>query len=39
MREVHILDELRSEPGWAFLCAAFVIGIDVFVLMRVSFAD
>lgn len=39
MREVHILNELRSEPGWAFLCAAFLVGVVVFALMRVSVTD
>lgn len=37
MREVHIMDELKSEPGWAFLYAAFFIGIVVFALMSGGF--
>lgn len=37
MRDVHILDELKSEPGWAYLYGAFVIGIIVFALMSAGF--
>jgi hypothetical protein len=37
MPNVHILDELKSEPRWAFLYAAFVIGIVVFALMSAGF--
>lgn len=37
MRDVHILDELKAEPGWAFLYAAFLIGIVVFGLMSAGF--
>ncbi len=37
MREVHILDELKSEPMWAYLYAAFFIGIVVFALMSGGF--
>lgn len=25
MRDLHIMDELKSEPGWAFLYAAFLL--------------
>jgi hypothetical protein len=39
MRDVHILDELKSEPGWAFLYAAFLIGIVVFALMSAGFMN
>lgn len=37
MREVHIMDELKAEPAWAFLYAAFFIGIVVFALMSAGF--
>ena len=37
MRDLHIMDELKSEPGWAFLYAAFFIGIVVFALMSAGF--
>jgi hypothetical protein len=37
MRDVHILDELKSEHGWAFLYAAFFVGIVVFALMSAGF--
>jgi hypothetical protein len=39
MRDVHLLDELKAEPGWAFLHAAFFIGIAVFALMTAGFMD
>lgn len=39
MRGVHLLDELKSEPGWAFLYATFFIGILVFALMSAGFMD
>lgn len=37
MHDVHILDELKSEPGWAFLYAVFLMGIVVFALMSAGF--
>ncbi len=37
MREVHVMDELKAEPAWAFLYAAFFIGIVVFALMSAGF--
>ena len=39
MRDLHLMDELKSEPGWAFLYAAFFIGIVVFALMTAGFMD
>jgi len=39
MRDVRLLDELKSEPAWAFLYAAFFIGIVVFSLMTAGFMD
>ncbi len=36
MSHLHIKDvkdELKSEPGWAYMYAAFFIGIVVFALM------
>jgi hypothetical protein len=37
MRQMHIMDELKSEPAWAFLYAAFFIGIVVFALLSGGF--
>jgi hypothetical protein len=37
MRDFHIKDELKSEPAWAFLYAAFFVGIVVFALMMGGF--
>lgn len=37
MRQLHIMDELKSEPAWAFLYAAFFIGIVVFALLSGGF--
>jgi hypothetical protein len=37
MRDLHIMDELKSEPAWAFLYAAFFIGIVAFALMSAGF--
>ena len=39
MRDVHILDEPKSEPGWAVLYAAFLGGIVVFALMSAGFMN
>ena len=39
MRDIHLLDELKSEPGWAYLFAAFFIGIVVFSLMTGGFMN
>lgn len=39
MRDVHILDELKAEPGWAFLYVAFFIGIVAFALMSAGFMN
>ncbi len=37
MRQVHIMDELKENPGWVFLAGAFFIGIVVFALMTGGF--
>ena len=37
MRQLHVMDELKSEPAWAFLYAAFFIGIVVFALLSGGF--
>lgn len=37
MGGLHIMEELKSEPGWAFLYAAFFVGIVVFALMSAGF--
>lgn len=39
MRDVHLLDELKAEPGSAFLYTAFFIGIVVSALMTAGFMD
>lgn len=39
MRKVDIREELQSEPSWAYLYAAFLIGIVVFALMMGGFVD
>ena len=42
MHGVHIKDikdELRSEPTWAWLYAAFLAGIVVFALLSGRFMD
>ena len=39
MRDIHLLEELKSEPAWAFLYAAFFIGIVVFSLMTAGFME
>ncbi len=37
MSDLHLKDELKSEPAWAYLYAAFFIGIVVFALMSAGF--
>lgn len=39
MRNLHIMDELKSEPSWVYLYAAFLIGIVIFALMSAGFVD
>ena len=39
MRDVPLLDELKAEPGSAFLYTTFFIGILVSALMTAGFMD
>jgi len=39
MRKVNIVEELKSEPSWAYLYAAFLIGIVVFAVMMGGFVN
>lgn len=39
MRQLHIMEELKSEPTWAWLYAAVLVGIVVFALFTGGFMD
>jgi len=39
MRKVDITEELKPQPSWAYLYAAFLIGIVVFALIMGGFVD
>lgn len=39
MRHINIMEELKSEPVWAYLLAAFLIGIVGFALMTGGFVS
>lgn len=37
MRNVHIIDELKHEPAWVYVYAAFFIGVVCFALLSGGF--